>query len=456
MFRSYILPFCVVLYFDEFVYDFLSIYYEKIVRTLLWISVVWVLTLIFTHVVFFTRSEREWKTRVPRLFVDLIRLLVILVGSTLIFGSIWKKDLGGLITTLGVSSLVIGLALQDTLGNLFSGIAVLFEKPFERGDWIKVDSLVGEVVESNWRAIRLRTRDNELVVIPNSILGKEKIYNYSKPSKIYFSSQEVSFSYQDPPNLVKEVILSVLRNTSGVINSELSAEIRTIGFEDSSIKYLIRYEIDEFQDLSQIQERVNTKIWYAIKRAGISIPFPIRTVYKTEVPYVSQSSELEKIDQVVKKSKLFNSVGSENYRFIIENSRFEHFGTGEVIIEQGAVSKDIYIIVIGEVKVVRVEEGIAHEISKLSDGMIFGEMALIEGSARHASIIASRDVLLVKVNSHCYEAILKKMPQLADEIKLIASARREELLQSRNEIIMESEDLNKSSFFLEIRKFLKR
>ena len=88
--------------------------------------------------------------------------------------------------------------------------------------------------------------------------------------------------------------------------------------------------------------------------------------------------------------------------------------------------------------------------------MIFGEMALIEGSARHASIIASRDVLLVKVNSHCYEAILKKMPQLADEIKLIASARREELLQSRNEIIMESEDLNKSSFFLEIRKFLKR
>ena len=112
------------------------------------------------HVLHRRAGQVGWRGRVPRLLIDLLTLALLAVGSAIILSVVWGQDIGGLLAALGIGSIVIGLALQDTLGNLIAGLALLFEKPYRIGDWIRVDGVEGQVVEVNWRALRLRTRDH--------------------------------------------------------------------------------------------------------------------------------------------------------------------------------------------------------------------------------------------------------------------------------------------------------
>ena len=116
------------------------------------------------NVVLFEQAEADtWRSRVPKLLIDLARLFLILLSTAFVLASVWNADLAGLVTALGVSSLVIGLALQDTLGSVMSGIALLFERPFSVGDWLELDGVVGQVIDINWRAVRLLTLEQEMV-----------------------------------------------------------------------------------------------------------------------------------------------------------------------------------------------------------------------------------------------------------------------------------------------------
>jgi small-conductance mechanosensitive channel len=119
--------------------------------------------------------RRQYVTRFPKLLLDILRLILVLIGACFVVSGVWNQDLSGLLTALGVSSIVLGLALQNTLDNVMVGIAVLFERPFEVGDWITVGAITGEVMEMNWRSVRVRTRDRDLVVVPNSVIGKETL-----------------------------------------------------------------------------------------------------------------------------------------------------------------------------------------------------------------------------------------------------------------------------------------
>ena len=120
--------------------------------------------------------------RIPKLLRDLIKGFLVLLGTTIILSLIWEFPLADLITALGVTSLVLGMALQDTLGNLFSGISLLYAKPFEVGDWVQIGTETGKVIEVNWRSVRLLTRNEEMLIIPNLVLGKEVFKNF-RPSE---------------------------------------------------------------------------------------------------------------------------------------------------------------------------------------------------------------------------------------------------------------------------------
>ena len=179
---------------------------------------------------------------------------------------------------MGVGSIVIGLALQDTLGNLFSGIALLFERPFTEGDWIEVDSVKGKVIEINWRSVHILTRELEMLVIPNAVLAGATIRNYRRPQRLHVEVVEVGFSYNDPPNKVKQVMKEIALSTKGVLERP-EPVVQTISYDDSSIGYKVRLFLSDYDRVPQIRDEFVTRVWYAAERYNLNIPFPIRTLY---------------------------------------------------------------------------------------------------------------------------------------------------------------------------------
>jgi small-conductance mechanosensitive channel len=177
----------------------------KAVQTLFWICVLHASLSLLNAIIFEQAKADTWRARVPKLLIDLFRLFLVLLGTAIVLATVWNADLAGLVTALGVSSIVIGLALQDTLGSVMSGIALLFERPFSVGDWLKVGDIQGQVIDINWRAVRLITFEREMVIIPHKLIGNEIIRNFSQPQPIHAERIRVGFSYKSPPNLIRPV-----------------------------------------------------------------------------------------------------------------------------------------------------------------------------------------------------------------------------------------------------------
>src|SRR4029434_9922933 len=167
---------------------------------------------------------------------DLLRLLLVAIGLAVVYSLVWGGEIRGAIATLGVTSLIVGLALQEPLGNLFSGLVLLMERPFEVGETIEVGNVSGEVKAVNWRSAHIEALGGAIQVVPNSTLNKETILNFSRPRPTRMELVDVSFSYQDPPYKVRQALVELLLQTEGVLKSPKPIAA-TLGYGDFSIKY---------------------------------------------------------------------------------------------------------------------------------------------------------------------------------------------------------------------------
>ncbi|MEO0928756.1 MAG: mechanosensitive ion channel family protein, partial [Cyanobacteria bacterium J06643_13] len=244
----------------------------RLVQTALWIFTIHGSLTVVNGLLFNQAKAGSWQANVPRLFRDLSRVFLILCGVALVLSVVWGADLGGVIAALGVGSIVIGLALQDTLGNLFSGIALLFERPFTEGDWIEVDSITGKVIEINWRSVHILTRELEMLVIPNAVLAGATIRNYRRPKKMHIEVINVGFSYDDPPNKVKQIMKDIAVATKGVLDKP-EPVVQTVSYDDSSIGYKVRLFLADYDRVPQIRDEFITRVWYAAERNNLNIPF---------------------------------------------------------------------------------------------------------------------------------------------------------------------------------------
>jgi len=208
------------------------------------------------------------KVQIPLLLRDIIRWILIFVTFLVVLNKMLGINLTPLIATSAVLTLVISFALQDTLSNLFAGIALNLEKPFEIGDFVSIGNHTGTVMDITWRATRIRTFENDCIIIPNGSLAKESIRNYSAPTKMHGRSFRLGVSYLAPPNKVKEVIFNSLRETPGVL-PEPKPVIRLVEYSDFAIIYEIRFWIGDFKDSAKIQDDAVTRIWYQLRRNGL-------------------------------------------------------------------------------------------------------------------------------------------------------------------------------------------
>ena len=203
--------------------------------------------------------------RLPKLFRDLARALLVGIGATVIYSQVWGQEVSAALTALGLGSIVIGLALQEPLGNIVSGLMLLLERPIAVGDWVEVDEVRGKVVEINWRSVHIETPTRELQVVPNVELYKASFANLSRPTPVRTEVVEMGFSYDDPPNRVKEVMLGLLSSVPGVLDDPPPV-VRTVAFGDFSVNYKLIFSVDSQAVLFAVRDEVMTRLWYVSRR----------------------------------------------------------------------------------------------------------------------------------------------------------------------------------------------
>jgi small-conductance mechanosensitive channel/CRP-like cAMP-binding protein len=370
--------------------------------------------------------------RVPKLFLDILRFVIVLLGGAIAVSQVWGIELSGLITALGVGSLVVGLALQDTLGSVFAGVALLFERPFAVGEWVRIGNLIGKVAEMNWRSTRIVTRNKELVVIPNLMLGKEIVVNYSQPTPLHREVRRIGFSYDDPPNRVKRVLVTCALSSRGVLATP-SPEVRVVTYADFFVEYEVLLYLEDYERVNTIVDEFMTKVWYAAKRNNLTIPFPIRTVHMTQMPPKAEVSAHQRFSSALHRVPVFIPMDESELDKLAGESCLESFGKGERIVRQGDPGDALYVIVEG-VAVVSISDGagLEREVARLGRGEFFGEMALLTGEPRTAHVTAADDLDVLVIRKDALRGILERRPGLAQEMAEMVEARRHGLKAVRD------------------------
>lgn len=410
--------------------------FVKIVETLFWLSVIHTSLSLINAVLFEEAEANTWRARMPKLLIDLARLFLILAGSAIVLAAVWGADLAGLATALGVSSIVIGLALQDTLGSIMSGVALLFERPFTVGDWLRVGDIEGQVIDINWRSVRLLTSQRQVVVVPHQFIGKEIIWNYSQPDRLYNQSIKIGFSYDSPPNLVKQVLKSTALATQGIL-AQPQPEVTTTSYDESAITYEVEFVVENFEDLGQILDSFMTRIWYAAQRNNLSL-YQYRYQYSSP-PTVKTDSASSQLAQNLHSIPGFMPLAreQENFADLTKGTVLQRFGAGETIIRQGDRNNALYIIIAGQAVITVTKDfGEEQEVMVLSLGEFFGEMTLFSGEPSPVSIAAIEDLQVIVISSDAVNRMIQRQPSFARQVGQIIEARRSAITAAQLEDVV--------------------
>lgn len=398
----------------------------RCVETVFWVCVIHAALSLFNVLLFEQAKADTWRARMPKLLIDLARLFLILLGTTFVLATVWNADLAGLVTALGVSSIVIGLALQDTLGSVMSGIALLFERPFSVGDWLEVNGVVGQVIDINWRAVRLLTLEREMVVIPHKLISSEMIRNFTKPTPNHAERIQIGFSYNDPPNLVRQVLKTTALETKGIL-LDPQPDVFTLGYADFAVSYEVKLFIRDYGEIEQIRERFVTRVWYAAKRNNLSIPFPIRTLYHFHGPSIQQKGLAKKFSESLQAIPSFVPINREESQqaTAVSDLALQHFAAGEKVIRQGQLDNELFIIIAGQaLMTIRLDSGEEIELLTLRSGEFFGEMSLLSVEPSAVTIAASNDLEVMKLSANVVNRMIDRQPSFAREIGQILEIRR--------------------------------
>jgi small-conductance mechanosensitive channel/CRP-like cAMP-binding protein len=352
---------------------------------------------------------------VAGIFVDFM-VIVVVLRSTL------DINLASVVATSAVLTAIIGLALQDLLGNLFSGIVLELEASFSRGDWVRIGTFEGTIVQTGWRTTQLRTRVNELVVLPNAMLSKEPIVNFSRPQPLVGDTLHFEAAYEAPPSIVKRAAVSVAEAEPAVARSP-RPEVWLARYGDSGIGYAIRYWITDFAELERIRSRILSNLWYTLNRAGVRFPFPARDVFVYQGTAPTLQPETVDVIGLLRSAPLLGPLSDSALAQLAPRLRRLRFGAGETVVREGDPGDSFYIVERGEAEVLLGGERGQDVVGRIAAGGFFGEMSLLMGEVRTATVRAQSDLSLLMIDRAAFREVIAADPALLGPLSEAAARR---------------------------------
>jgi small-conductance mechanosensitive channel/CRP-like cAMP-binding protein len=427
-----------------------------------WFSVVPMALLLFAFgrllsvAVFDWLLARRFQTDAPRIVRDIVDGLFAALALLVTLGAMGVET-GSLLTTSAVLTAVLGLSLQDTLGNLFAGLSLQAQRPFVPGDWIQIDregSQVGCVLEINWRATRLLTGDNQELTIPNSQLARSVILNHSRSGGGTGRAVRVTVPYEIPTQRVHAALAHATEGVLGIPHAP-KPRIVTVGFAEIGVQYELRFNVSDYSLRSSIDNALRDRIWYSLQRARI----PFAAAPRGAVLPLNEDPNSERSTRALalRKIDFLRDLPDSAVESMADASRTELYAPGESVMRQGETSEELYLCLDGELIVLhQMDNGPEREVARLHAGGLFGEMAQLTGQARSATVRAATACELVVVSKSAFVPVLRENPALAELISERLAERRAELdalERATPEVKRATLDRHKLDFLQRLRAF---
>ncbi|MEM9189717.1 MAG: mechanosensitive ion channel family protein [Myxococcota bacterium] len=386
--------------------------------------------LVLAHSILSRRLARP----LPKIFRDIVQATIYAIALLITLRAAGVEP-GSLLTTSALLTAVIGLSLQDTLGNLFAGLAIQAQEPFRIGDWIQFDDEpknAGEVVEINWRAVRLRTIERIEVTVPNNALARAPIRNFSRPDPESRREIHCTAPYDVSPRHVMGLLCEAIEDVPGVLR-EPTPSVVPNDFDERGVSYTVRYYIKDFERRDYIDGHVRERIWYALSRAEIDIPVPQRWVHLHE-PTAAEAEERDRrrIETRAKHLRgvdFLDSLPEEAITVLARMSETRLYDANEAIIRQGDEDEEFFIVLRGRVsiEVRKARRNRTQAVATLGPGQFFGEMSLMTGERRRATVRSVDECQLLVIGKQAFHRIFDDRPELIAKISRVLAAREEEL-----------------------------
>lgn len=359
----------------------------------------------------------------PRLMREVVTL-----GVYLALGAILLRSLGievtGIVATSAVITVVVGLALQQTLGNLLAGLALAWEQRLSIGTWVEIDGRVGMIEQTGWRSLLVRTRLGERLLVPNSDVGAARITILGSDQRPAAVAIRLGVAYGVPPDAAKRVFAAVAREIPGVL-TDPPPKILTMEWADSAIVYECRLWTRTPWAREDLTDQFLTRAHQALARAGMEIPFPQRTLHRA--PRRESTDTAEHRLRAIEGSSIFEDIPVEALTAMAESSRILRFAPGEAVVRTGEESTALFLVKTGQAIV----EMNRREAARLQPGDVFGEIAFLTGNVRTATVRAAQSALeVVELDEGSLRSLLEDQTELAEELaeKMVARRRHGESL----------------------------
>ena len=388
----------------------------------------------------------RWRGRVgmPRILRTLTVWALTFLGGSVLLRVEYKLDLSNLLATSALLSVVLGFALQESLANLFAGLTLHAEQPFEAGEWVSFGKYCGRVLDVGWRSTRLLTGDEDELLVPNSLISREVVTNHMRPQTTDVIELLIGVDLDVSPARAKAVLLEAV-SACPLVLKEPAPVAQLASFGHDGVNYRIRLHTEGFQVERIALDQVQEAIWYALRRAAIEMPFP-----QTMVSYRERAAEaddrrrrehLAEAEDLLGRVDFVQALSAPARKVLVESARFLEFGPGQAVVRQGEQGDTLYLVAHGEVGVrIKVEGGggaggapVDREVARLGRGSLFGEMSVLTGDPRTATVVALGDAALLAVNREAFEQILSDEPELAQKLADVITRRRLALDAARAE-----------------------
>jgi small-conductance mechanosensitive channel/CRP-like cAMP-binding protein len=373
-------------------------------------------------------------------------LVLVLFGAAAVF----LLDDTTFLTASAIAAAAVGFALQDTLANAFAGLAIQVEKPFRVGHWIKVAGFEGTVTEVTWRATKIRTRTGDLVIVPNNTIGKEAIHNYSEPALPTRVSVEVGADYGTPPNEVRDALVAAAARAPRVLQTPAPDAI-VVNFGDSAVVYQALFWIADHAQIEFAQDEVRRAIYYEFRRRNIDIPYPIQVEYSLEKTVQDAGERAERYGRAIAASPIFAGLPVDCHRALAAAAQERVYGDGEVVVRESEPGGSMFFVQRGRMAVTVGPE--QRQVAVTEAGGYFGEMSLLTGEPRSATVKALGDATVLEVSGDAFGAYVRSHPEVVELLASGADARRRELDASRAE--QTSAPAGSGTLVQRIRKFFR-
>tara|TARA_R110002167_G_scaffold98718_5_gene259381 strand:- start:8603 stop:10135 length:1533 start_codon:yes stop_codon:yes gene_type:complete len=364
------------------------------------------------------------RLKVPTILEDII-VFIGYVGWVMVQLHGAGLELSSIVTTSTVITAMVAFSMQDTLGNLLAGLALQLDNSVDVGDWIKLDEITGRVVQIRWRHTAVQTRNWETVIVPNSQMMKGKFLVLGRHGEdpvqwrrwIWFN-----VGYQERPPRVIEVIETAIRSLDiPNVAKHPQPSCVLMGFEESYGRYALRYWLTDLHPDDPTDSIVRTHIFSAMQREGMRLAYPeqhIRMTKETDKrDEMKVSRQVTDLVNMLRSMKLFNRFSDEELRDIAQRLKYAPFAKGDIITRQGARANWLYFLIEGEAQAYIEMPGQTQKIlSNLKSGSYFGEMGLLKGSPRIASVVALEDCRCYRMEKESFKEVMINHPGLAEEL----------------------------------------